>query len=119
MEGQNVVQDGFFVLVYILKYVFMLWMQYQVISDLFVGGGVCYVGSLCWGSDGVVGILDYIEGYWVVDVKLGYWVNRNFDLQFNMYNLFDIDYVVFINKSGYCYYLGEFWIFMLMVNVYF
>ncbi len=42
-------------------------------------------------------------GYWVADAKLGYRVNSNLDLQLNMYNLFDTDYVASINKSGYRY----------------
>ncbi len=76
-------------------------------SDLSVGGGVRYVGSLRRGSDGAVGTPDHTEGYWVADAKLGYRVNSNLDLQLNMYNLFDTDYVASINKSGYRYHPGE------------
>lgn len=50
---------------------------------------------------------DHTEGYWVADAKLGYRVNSNLDLQLNMYNLFDTDYVASINKSGYRYHPGE------------
>ncbi len=32
-----------------------------------------------------------------------YRINKNFDLQFNLYNVFDKDYVAAINKSGYRY----------------
>ncbi len=44
------------------------------------------------------GTPDHTEGYWVADAKLGYRVNSNLDLQLNMYNLFDTDYVASINK---------------------
>lgn len=59
------------------------------------------------------------RGYWVADAKLGYRVNSNLDLQLNMYNLFDTDYVASINKSGYRYHPGEPRTFMLTANVHF
>ena len=62
---------------------------------------------------------DHTEGYWVADAKLGYRVNSNLDLQLNMYNLFDTDYVASINKSGYRYHPGEPRTFMLTANVHF
>ena len=37
------------------------------------------------------------------DAMASYPVNRNFDLQLNVYNLFDKNYVAAINKSGYRY----------------
>ncbi len=104
---------------YTPKHAFTLWTQYQATSDLSVGGGVRYVGSLRRGSDGAVGTPDHTEGYWVADAKLGYRVNSNLDLQLNMYNLFDTDYVASINKSGYRYHPGEPRTFMLTANVHF
>ncbi|MDT1857401.1 TonB-dependent receptor, partial [Acinetobacter baumannii] len=74
-EGQNVAQDGSSALAYTPKHAFTLWTQYQATSDLSVGGGVRYVGSLRRGSDGAVGTPDHTEGYWVADAKLGYRVN--------------------------------------------
>ena len=118
-EEQNVAQDGSSALAYTPKHAFTLWTQYQATSDLSVGGGVRYVGSLRRGSDGAVGTPDHTEGYWVADAKLGYRVNRNLDLQLNMYNLFDTDYVASINKSGYRYHPGEPRTFMLTANVHF
>ena len=99
--------------------------QYNARSELetikvsVLGGGVRYVGSLRRGSDGAVGTPDHTEGYWVADAKLGYRVNSNLDLQLNMYNLFDTDYVASINKSGYRYHPGEPRTFMLTANVHF
>ncbi|ELH2231502.1 TonB-dependent receptor, partial [Escherichia coli] len=118
-EGQNVAQDGSSSLAYTPKHAFTLWTQYQATSDLSVGGGVRYVGGLRRGSDGAVGTPDHTQGYWVADAKLGYRVNSNLDLQLNMYNLFDTDYVASINKSGYRYHPGEPRTFLLTANVHF
>lgn len=35
-----------------------------------------------------------------------YRVNKNLDIQLNVFNLFDKDYVAAINKSGYRYFPG-------------
>jgi catecholate siderophore receptor len=44
-----------------------------------------------------------IEGYWVYDAAATYTINKHVDLQLNLYNLADKDYVASINKSGYRY----------------
>lgn len=118
-EGPNVAQDGSSALAYTPKHAFTLWTQYQATDAISVGAGARYVGSLRRGSDGAVGTPDHTEGYWVADAKLGYRVNRNLDLQLNMYNLFDTDYVASINKSGYRYHPGEPRTFMLTANLHF
>ncbi len=41
--------------------------------------------------------------YWVFDAMASYRINKNIDIQLNLYNLFDKDYVAAINKSGYRY----------------
>lgn len=118
-EGQNVAQDGSSALAYTPKHAFTMWTQYQATHDLSVGAGARYVGSLRRGKDGATGTPDHTEGYWVADAKLGYRVNMNLDLQLNVYNLFDTDYVASINKSGYRYHPGEARTFMLTANVHF
>ncbi|PWW08161.1 catecholate siderophore receptor Fiu [Mangrovibacter plantisponsor] len=118
-EGDTVAQDGSSALAYTPKHAFTLWSQYQATDAVSVGAGVRYVGSLRRGSDGAVGTPDHTEGYWVADAKLGYRVNRNLDLQLNVYNLFDKDYVASINKSGYRYHPGEPRTFLLTANVHF
>ncbi len=69
------------------KHAFTLWTQYQATSDLSVGGGVRYVGSLRRGAAMVQSVPRITpRGYWVADAKgLGYRVNSNLDLQLNMY----------------------------------
>lgn len=118
-EGDTVAQDGSSALAYTPKHAFTLWSQYQATDAVSVGAGARYVGSLRRGSDGAVGTPDHTEGYWVADAKLGYRVNRNLDLQLNVYNLFDKDYVASINKSGYRYHPGEPRTFLLTANVHF
>ena len=118
-EGDSVAQDGSSALAYTPKHAFTLWTNYQATDALSVGAGARYVGSLRRGSDGAVGTPDHTEGYWVADAKLGYKVNNNLDLQLNVYNLFDTNYVASINKSGYRYHPGEPRTFLLTANVHF
>lgn len=118
-EGAAVAQDGSSSIAYTPKHAFTLWTQYQATDAISVGGGARYVGSLRRGSDGAVGTPDHTEGYWVADAKLGYKVNNNLDLQFNVYNIFDTNYVASINKSGYRYHPGEPRTFLLTANVHF
>lgn len=118
-EGAKVAQDGSTSLAYTPKHAFTLWTNYQATTAISVGAGTRYVGSLRRGTDGAVGTPDHTEGYWVADARLGYRVNNNLDLQFNMYNIFDTDYVASINKSGYRYHPGEPRTFLLTANVHF
>ncbi|RKQ39221.1 catecholate siderophore receptor Fiu [Enterobacter sp. R1(2018)] len=118
-EGSSVAQDGSSALAYTPKHAFTLWSQYQATNAISVGAGARYVGSLRRGSDGAVGTPDHTEGYWVADAKLGYKVSDNLDLQLNVYNLFDTDYVASINKSGYRYQPGEERTFLLTANMHF
>ncbi|WP_455851476.1 catecholate siderophore receptor Fiu [Pantoea endophytica] len=118
-EGDSVSQDGSSALAYTPKHAFTLWTNYQATDAISVGAGARYVGSLRRGSDSAVGTPDHTEGYWVADAKLGYKVNNNLDLQLNVYNLFDTNYVASINKSGYRYHPGEPRTFLLTANVHF
>ena len=85
------------------KRAFTLWTTYQLPFGLTIGGGARYNGKLYRGTDGAVGTPAYVESYWVVDAMASYRINKNVDLQLNVYNLFDKDYVAAINKSGYRY----------------
>lgn len=118
-EGAAVAQDGSSAIAYTPKHAFTLWTQYQATDAISVGAGARYVGSLRRGSDGAVGTPDHTEGYWVADAKMGYKVNNNLDLQLNVYNIFDTNYVASINKSGYRYHPGEPRTFLLTANVHF
>lgn len=118
-EGANVAQDGTSALPYTPEHAFTVWSQYQASDAIALGAGARYVGSMRRGSDGAVGTPSHTEGYWVADAKVGYRINRNVDLQLNVYNLFDTHYVASINKSGYRYHPGEPRTFLLTANVHF
>lgn len=118
-KGASVAQDGSSSLAYTPKHAFTLWTQYQATNAISVGAGTRYVGSMRRGSDGAAGTPDRTEGYWVADAKVGYKVNNSLDLQLNVYNVFDKDYVASINKSGYRYHPGEPRTFLLTANVHF
>lgn len=118
-NGANTAQDGSSGLPYTPEHAFTLWSQYQVTDALSLGGGARYVGGMKRGTDGATGTPSFTEGYWVGDAKVGYRLNRNLDLQLNVYNLFDTHYVASINKSGYRYKPGEPRTFLVTANVHF
>ena len=101
--GTNVSQDGSSDLAYTPKKAFTMWTTYHLPFNLTIGGGARYNGEMKRGTDGAIGTPDHTESYWVFDAMASYPVNRNFDLQLNVYNLFDKNYVAAINKSGYRY----------------
>ena len=74
---------------------------------LTIGGGARYIGQLQRGTDGAIGTPTFVESYWVFDAMASYRINKNFELQLNVYNLFDEEYVAAINKSGYRYIAGR------------
>lgn len=102
-SGTSVTADGSNNLAYTPRNAFTAWTTYTLPKGWTVGGGARYVGSLQRGTDGAVGTPDHTESYWVVDAMAAYRINKNMDLQLNVNNLFDTDYVAAINKSGYRY----------------
>jgi catecholate siderophore receptor len=116
-EGQSVSNDGSQDLAYTPRSAFTAWTTYHLPFDLTVGGGARYAGSMKRGTDGAVGTPAYTGSYWVFDAMASYPVNRHLDLQLNLYNLFDRDYVAAINKSGYRYMPGTPRAAMLTANI--
>jgi len=102
-NGTAVARDGSSDLAYTPESAFTAWTTYHFPFNLTVGGGARYAGEMKRGTDGAIGTPAYTEAYWVFDAMASYPVNKNFDLQLNIYNLFDKDYVAAINKSGYRY----------------
>jgi catecholate siderophore receptor len=103
LKGTVVSQDGSDDLAYTPKYAFTAWTTYQLPFGLSIAGGARYAGQLKRGTDGAVGTPDYTKSYTVFDAMATYAINKHFDLQLNVYNLFDKTYVSAINKSGYRY----------------
>ncbi|HEV7775759.1 MAG TPA: catecholate siderophore receptor Fiu [Luteibacter sp.] len=102
-NGTNVANDGSSDLAYTPKSAFTAWTTYHLPFNLSIGGGARYAGEMKRGTDGAIGTPSYTEAYWVFDAMASYPVSHNVDLQLNVYNLFDKDYVSAINKSGYRY----------------
>lgn len=117
LKGTVVSQDGSSDLAYTPKYAFTAWTTYRLPFGLSIGGGARYAGQLKRGTDGAVGTPDYTKSYTVFDAMATYAINKHFDLQLNVYNLFDKEYVAAINKSGYRYTPGTPRSAMLTANV--
>ncbi|MET0255415.1 MAG: catecholate siderophore receptor Fiu [Luteibacter sp.] len=116
-KGAGVTANGSDDLAYTPKRAFTSWTTYHLPFDLTIGGGARYSGELQRGTDGAIGTPSYTRAYWVFDAMASYPINRNFDLQLNVYNLFDKNYVSAINKSGYRYTPGTPRSAMLTANV--
>jgi len=101
--GPNVSEDGSDDLAYTPKSAFTAWTTYHLPFNLTIGGGARYSGEMKRGTDGAVGTPAFTRAYWVFDAMASYPVNKHFDLQLNLYNLFNKKYVAAINKSGYRY----------------
>ncbi|MCU4121812.1 catecholate siderophore receptor Fiu [Variovorax sp. N23] len=102
-SGPTVLADGGTALAYTPKNAFTSWTTYRLPFGLTIGAGARFNGKLLRGSDGAVGTPASVDSYWVVDAMASYRISKNVDLQFNVYNVFDKEYVAAINKSGYRY----------------
>jgi catecholate siderophore receptor len=102
-SGKLVTANGTNALTYTPKQAFTAWTSYTLPVGLKVGAGARYVDRLLRGTDGAVGTPAYADAYWVFDAMASYSVTKNVDLQLNLYNLADTEYIAAINKSGYRY----------------
>lgn len=103
VDGTAKTADGTDGLAYTPRSAFTLWSTYRLPFGVTVGGGARYTGALKRGRDGAVGTPAYVQSYWVFDALASYKVSRNVEIQFNLYNIANEDYVAAINKSGYRY----------------
>ncbi|WEN16555.1 catecholate siderophore receptor Fiu [Rhodanobacter sp. AS-Z3] len=117
ISGKAVSNDGSSDLAYTPKSAFTAWTTYHLPFNLTIGGGARYSGEMKRGTDGAVGTPAFTEAYWVFDAMASYPVNKHFDLQLNLYNVFNTDYVAAINKSGYRYTPGTPRAAMLSANI--
>lgn len=67
---------------------FSLWSTYAVTPDFTLGGGAYYVGKQYGNTTNTT----YIPSYWRFDAMAGYRFNKNWNLQLNVFNLFDKTY---------------------------
>ncbi|MCH8618911.1 catecholate siderophore receptor Fiu [Undibacterium sp. TS12] len=102
-SGPVVTASGINNLSYTPKQSFTGWTSYQLPMGLKIGGGARFVDALLRGTDGAIGTPAKTEAYWVFDAMASYAVSKNLDLQLNINNIADKNYVAAINKSGYRY----------------
>lgn len=103
IKGAMQTNDGSDVLSYNPTKSFTSWTTYRLPFGLLVGGGARYNGEMKRGKDGAVGTPAFVRSYWVVDAMASYPLTKQLDMQLNVYNVFDKEYVAAINKSGYRY----------------
>lgn len=116
INGSAVANDGSSDLAYTPKSAFTAWTTWRLPFNLTIGGGARYAGEMKRGTDSAIGTPAFTEAYWVFDAMASYPLSKQLDLQLNLYNLFDKDYVAAINKSGYRYTPGTPRSAMLTVN---
>ncbi|HET8900244.1 MAG TPA: catecholate siderophore receptor Fiu [Rhodanobacteraceae bacterium] len=117
VKGSAVSEDGSSDLAYTPDAAFTAWTTWRLPFGLLVGAGARYNGEMKRGSDGAIGTPDHVEAYWVADAMASLPLGERVNLQLNINNLFDKDYVAAINKSGYRYTPGTPRSFMLSANV--
>lgn len=93
------------------KRTFTLWNSYAFSNGFTLAGGARYMDSLVTSS-----IVDptklaqrsmvSVPDYWVFDAMMSYTINPNINLQLNLINLADEDYLASVNNSGTRYYPG-------------
>lgn len=103
ISGPRVTSDGSDALAYTPRQSFTAWSTYEVGGGLTLGLGAQHNAKLHRGTDGAIGTPAAVDAYTVFNALATYKLNRNVDLQLNVNNLFDKDYVAAINKSGYRY----------------
>lgn len=106
VDGASIAADGSQAFSFTPKQAFTAWTTYKLPAGFTVSGGARYVGKQNKPADGAIGTPAYVESYWVYDAAATYTISKNVDLQLNLYNLTDKDYVASINKSGYRYIPG-------------
>jgi catecholate siderophore receptor len=98
------------VIVYSPKVTFSSWATYKLPFGLTLGGGVRYVDPVVRNSNAnnaTSANLPGTESYTVADAMLAYDVTKNLNLQLNVYNLFDKQYVAAVNNGGSRYIPGQ------------
>lgn len=102
---------------------FTLWNTYELPMGLTLGGGVRYVDTVSRSSSTTINLAKTsvveVPDYWVVDAMASYPVTPYVDVQLNVYNLLDEEYMAALNNGGSRYFLGTPRSFRLGVNVQF
>jgi catecholate siderophore receptor len=81
---------------------FTSWVTYKLPLGITLGGGMRYADSSAR-SSAVTAPTNYLltaPSYWVGDAMASYDITRNWQLQLNVYNLFDKKYMQSLNNGG-------------------
>jgi catecholate siderophore receptor len=120
-SGRSVTDGG--VIQWTPELTFTLWNTYELPIGLTLGGGVRYVDTVARSSSTNLDVTKTsvveVPEYWVVDAMASYPVTPYVDVQLNVYNLLDEEYMSALNNGGSRYYLGTPRSFRLGVNVQF
>ncbi|HTF94816.1 MAG TPA: catecholate siderophore receptor Fiu [Cellvibrio sp.] len=90
---------------------FTLWNSYTFENGVVIGGGARYMDSVASSSltdpdaRSRRSVLE-VPDYWVFDAMASYPINKNINIQLNIFNLADEEYAASVNNAGSRYFLG-------------
>jgi catecholate siderophore receptor len=121
LSGRTITDGG--VIQWTPELTFTLWNSYELPMGLTLGAGVRYVDTVVRSSSTDLNLAKTsvveVPDYWVVDAMASYPLTPYVDVQLNVYNLLDEEYMSSLNNGGSRYYLGTPRSFRLGVNVQF
>ncbi|WP_419570763.1 catecholate siderophore receptor Fiu [Rheinheimera sp.] len=87
-----------------------VWNSYSFGNGLVLGGGVRYVDTVSRSSSTTLNLaktsVPAVPDYWVVDAMASYPITPTVDIQLNVYNLLDEEYMSSLNNGGSRYFMG-------------
>jgi catecholate siderophore receptor len=100
VDGAPTQQGG--VLVFSPKNTFTSWVTYKLPLGIAVGGGMRYADTSARSSNIAAPTSNLLQApaYWVGDAMASYDITKNWQVQVNVYNLFDRKYMQSLNNGG-------------------
>ncbi len=107
VHGAPTQQGG--VIVFSPKNTFTSWVTYKLPLGITVGGGMRYADTSARSSNIAAPTSNLLQApaYWVGDAMASYDVTKNWQVQVNVYNLFDRKYMQSLNNGGSRYTPGQ------------
>jgi len=95
-----IIRDG--VIVFSPKNTFTSWVTYKLPLGVTVGGGMRYADTSARSSNIAAPTSNLLQApaYWVGDAMASYDISKNWQVQLNVYNLFDKKYMQSLNNGG-------------------
>lgn len=100
VHGAPTQQGG--VIVFSPKNTFTSWLSYKLPLGVTVGGGMRYADTSARSSNIAAPTSNLLQApaYWVGDAMASYDISKNWQVQLNVYNLFDKKYMQSLNNGG-------------------